>query len=579
MKRHVLRRLQSLLAVLLSLAGLTVAAIPAFAREPDTHAAWLLAAEAGEEPWEEAEGTGCRSTDYRLTVPELAAERYYILPVECPDIKNLAPGDSGNVGTYHVTNGGNRTLQLRLLGQVTGALFTGEVPVALTVQDDADPARVYPYDGNFHDMLDLEPGKTRTITIDYSWPATADNDYQAEHGTIFFKLLVRPTGGDDPGGEDPGGDDPGGGDPGGGDPGGGGPGGGGPPPSPPPTPGNEPSVPASGRITVRVLGDGAGNGELTPLEGAEVQLSTFTASTDALGQVVFDGLPFGAYTAMATAVNPLTGTDPLTGTGAAQITAEDPEAFITIILTWPPRPVPPPQEEQPDPGDSEPRGSITVRVLDASPRNGGAELPIPGALVVVGNQAGFTDRSGELRFTDLPLGEYAVYAEATDPADPEGPTRSGQARTRLTEDRPDQVVIIRLVWEQADPVAALAPGGIAGRVCAPRTGAARVWATRESGETVATAVAATGRIGIWLDYELSGLEPGLWTLTLQNPGDPPVSQQIIVPPGEVVKAPDFTLACTGDGLTPPPHVGYYLAGGALLLAGWQLRRMGRRSPA
>ena len=101
----------------------------------------------------------------------------------------------------------------------------------------------------------------------------------------------------------------------------------------------------------------------------------------------------------------------------------------------------------------------------------------------------------------------------------------------------------------------------------------------ESGETVATAVAATGRIGIWLDYELSGLEPGLWTLTLQNPGDPPVSQQIIVPPGEVVKAPDFTLACTGDGLTPPPHVGYYLAGGALLLAGWQLRRMGRRSPA
>jgi hypothetical protein len=47
-------------------------------------------------------------------------------------------------------------------------------------------------------------------------------------------------------------------------------------------------------------------------------------------------------------------------------------------------------------------------------------------------------------------------------------------------------------------------------------------------------------------------------------------------PGQVTTAPDFTLACTGDGPVAPPNFGYYVAGGVLLLAGWQLRRMGRR---
>ncbi|MBY6274696.1 MAG: hypothetical protein CWE10_00540 [Symbiobacterium thermophilum] len=314
-----------------------------------------------------------------------------------------------------------------------------------------------------------------------------------------------------------------------------------------------------------MLGDPAGNGDLMPLEGAEVQLADLSAATDPLGQVVFDGLPYGAYTALATAVNPLTGADPLSGTGAAQITAEQPEATITIVLTWPPRPLPPPQEAQPEP--ETPTGSLTVRVVDASARNGGREVPIAGAIVIVGDRAGYTDRAGELHLTELPLGDYTVYAESGDPTDPEGPIRSGQTRVRLTEEEPHRVVVIRLMWEQTEPVFDVAPGSIAGRICAPRTGAARVWATRESGETVGTAVAATGRIGIWLDYTLSDLAPGVWTLTLQNPGDRPVSQQVIVQPGQVTLARDFTLACTGDGLTPPPHLGYYVAGGLLLASG------------
>lgn len=586
MKRHVMRRLQSLLAVLLSLAGLTVAAIPAFAREPEQHAAWLLAMEAADSEWVGTGGPECSSITYELTIPPLTEERVYSLPIECPDMQNLAPGDSGLVGIYKVKNGGTQPVQLAIKGLVDGALFSGDDPMLLTIQDDNSS---YAYDGAYHNMEDLAADETRTITIDYDVPLTAGNTYQGEQGTLFVYLRVKPIrtpgGGDDGGGDNGGGDngggDNGGGDNGGGDSGGGNNGGGGgrTPPERPPTSESEPPVPASGRITVRVLGDGAGSGELTPLEGAEVQLAEFVANTDAHGQVIFDGLPFGTYTAMATAVNPFTGADPLTGTGATQITAEEPEAFITIVLTWPPRPVPPPQEEQPEPEPSRPTGSLTVRVLDASPRNEGVDRPISGAIVHVGDRAGFTGQSGELRFTDLPLGEYAVFAEAGDPQNPDGPRRSGLARARLTEERPDQVVTIRLIWEEPDPAIDLTPGGIAGRVCAPRTGAARVWATNESGETVATVVAATGRIGVWLNYELAGLTPGTWTLTLQNPGDPAVSQQVIVLPGQAVNAPDFTLACTGDGLTAPPHVGYYIAGGLLLVAGWQLRRMGRKLEA
>lgn len=123
-----------------------------------------------------------------------------------------------------------------------------------------------------------------------------------------------------------------------------------------------------------MLGDPAGNGRLMPLQGAEVQLADLVATTDPQGRVVFDGLPFGAYTALATAVNPLTGADPLSGTGAAQISAQQPEATITIVLTWPSRPLPPPQEARPEP--ETPTGSLTVRVVDASARHGGREVPI-----------------------------------------------------------------------------------------------------------------------------------------------------------------------------------------------------------
>lgn len=58
-----------------------------------------------------------------------------------------------------------------------------------------------------------------------------------------------------------------------------------------------------------------------------------------------------------------------------------------------------------------------------------------------------------------------------------------------------------------------------------------------------------------------------------------MSQQVIVEPGQVTVARDFTLACTGDRLTPPPHLGYYAAGGVLLASGLVLRRMGRKAKA
>jgi len=570
--RRLRRQLQSALGTLLSLAGLVVASVPALAQEPHQYAAWNLNVESAALAFERLGGPNCSDTAYRLSIPTLSAETVYAMPVECPDLQRLAPGDAGHVGTYTVRNEGARSVRLKFRGLTSGKLFSGPSPLQLAVTDDQ--GNTYASDGKARTVSNLAPGEQVTLTVKYWWDPAAPNEYQGSQGTILLSLVAESAG-----------------NPGGGDPGGGDPGGGGtddrprtPPRQPPATDPGGPAIPASGRVVVHVLGDAFGDGSLRPLPGAAVTLGALSGSTDSTGQVVFDGLPFGLYTSMATAAHPVRGTDPLTGTGAAEITAEEPVGHITIVLTWPPEPpVPPPDVseliDEEGPVLSEQNGSLTVRVLDASPRNPDGPLPMAGALVHVESWGGYTGENGELYLANLPLGTYTVYAEATEPSGRTSERRSGSVTVELTPEAPDQTVTIRLAWEDPAPQADLTPGSIAGRICAPRTGAARIWAVNEADETVATVVAATGRIGVWLDYELNGLAPGAWTLTLQNPGDREVSQRVVVSPGQVTRAPDFTVACTGDGLATPPHVGYFAAGVVLLLTGWQLRRMGRMRQA
>lgn len=584
-----LRKLRSVMATLLIVAGLVTTAVPALAGGSTEHTAWMLAMdEAALKLEAEAPSPTCTDTGYALPINERPeGELRLSLPVECPDISHLAPGDAGLVGRYRVSYGGTGTVNLTFHWELEGVLFTGDHPIAITIVDDRGndyspttlPNWLEPFipTRGSKPAPSLSQGEALTFTVNYHWPIEAGNIYQTELGHLRMEVVVTPGKG---GGGDPGGGNPGGGNPGGGDPGGGNPGGGTPPKPEPPTTGDETPTPVTtGKVVVRILDDSAGDGSPLPLSGVPVELDDLTGTTDDHGQVTFAGLRFGSYTATATATHPTTGAEPKTGSGTVTISPEEPEGQITILLSWPvpdAEPVPPPEELT----SSLTMGSLTVRVLDGSERLGGASRPISGATVQLGDRMGRTDGNGELHFLDLPLGSYEIRAEAVDPARPEGGERkSGTARAELTADRRHDVITIVLAWSDPPAAADPTPGSIVGRICAPRDPGARVWATNEAGEVAAIAVAATGRLGQWREYSLEGLTPGKWVLSLQSAGDPTVSQDVIVRPGEAAKAHDFTLACTGEGASRLPSAAYFLLGGWLLVGGLYLRRLGRPSAA
>jgi len=454
------------------------------------------------------------------------------------------------VGNYHVRYEGPDSIRLTFNSVLDGPLFQGDHPIRVSIVDGK--GRSFDPSGLDQAVGTLARGDELSLKVTYDWQPAADNTYQGREGRLLMWLVAEGIGGGRP------------------------PGGGGGETEPPVT---------TGRIVVRVLGDPMGGGELVPLPGASVRLAGIAATTDEYGQVAVEGLTFGEYTVTVTAANPVTGTDPQTGSGTARITPEAPEGYITILLTWsPPAASGPPEEpeeptEEPVQPPEEPapperaQGSVTVRVLDVSARNQGAARPIEGAIVHVGPAAGRTDASGEIRFDNLPLARYIAYAEAVDPANPEsGVRKSGTLEVHLTPEQPDQTVTIMLAWSDAFTAGATTPGAIKGRICAPRAPGARIWATNEAGQVAAVAVAAINRLGVWLDYLIPDLPPGPWTLTLQYPDEQPVSQSVVVRPGEVTQASDFTLACTGDGAPRPSVVGYLLAGIVLLVAGIRLRQ-------
>lgn len=91
-----------------------------------------------------------------------------------------------------------------------------------------------------------------------------------------------------------------------------------------------------GSITVRVLdGSAHRNGHMVPISGASVTLSGGMAgTTDVNGEITWNGLPLGEYTASATAENPLTGGDPRSGSGSASLTRTQRNGVIEIVLRW-----------------------------------------------------------------------------------------------------------------------------------------------------------------------------------------------------------------------------------------------------
>lgn len=345
-------------------------------------------------------------------------------------------------------------------------------------------------------------------------------------------------------------------------------------------------IPA-GSVTVRVLDNSPRNdGAIQPVAGAEVTLSNgFRGTTNANGEIRFSNLVFGSYTATGGSADPVTGADYQEGTGEATIDAANPDEVINILLSWTPAFAGSSISSTSAAGNAQPaqRGSITVLVIDGSARNGGTFQPIPGASVTLAGRRGTTNAAGLITFTDLPFASYSAFAESADPQNPTGSeTKSGNGQAEINKVGPNEQITIVLMWEPpfagpsntASVAAADGMGSIKGRICAPRAPGAEISATDAAGRVIKTFVAATGKLGAWIEYELTGLATGQWTLTLNAPGDAPASQTIGVTVGTVAVAPDFTLACTGQAATSFPVPVYYLSGGLLVLVGLLLRRYG-----
>jgi hypothetical protein len=125
------------------------------------------------------------------------------------------------------------------------------------------------------------------------------------------------------------------------------------------------------------------------------------------------------------------------------------------------------------------------------------------------------------------------------------------------------------------------PGTIEGRICVPKAPGAEVSVSGPGGTSYVTTFQPEGRLGYWKEYRFADLTPGSWTVSFKNHLGQVLTQQLTVPDtaplkiGAIVKAGDFELACTGDGLAPAAKANQpwwpYLLGCLLLAAGLVLR--------
>ncbi len=334
------------------------------------------------------------------------------------------------------------------------------------------------------------------------------------------------------------------------------------------------NAPEGGTVTVRVFDNSPRNeGVPQPIHNADVSLSNgMTGHTNASGEIVFNNLVYGSYSATGSSVDPVTGVEPQSGDGSTSIDSANPDGVINILLSWTPALV---GITSLPPVPVEPLGKITVLVLDGSPRNNGNLLPIPGADVMLAGIKGKTNADGLIVFDNLEFADYTALAEAIDPMNPTlGEKKSGSGSTPINLASPEGQITIVLMWDP--PLAsATAVGSLQGRICAPRAPGAEIVATHESGVTAQTFIAATGILGAWMDYALTNLIPGKWTVTLNNPGDAPAEQTVTVVEGQAVQVSDFTLACTGAPAPMPTLWIYYAIGALMVMAGLYLRRFGK----
>gem|GEM_PF-5434518 len=317
-----------------------------------------------------------------------------------------------------------------------------------------------------------------------------------------------------------------------------------------------------GSISVAVRDASDSNGAQVPIAGASVKVTGVAterpATTNAQGNASFGNLLPGQYTVTVTASDPKN-PDPATvqtWTTNATVLAFS-NTPVTALFKW-----------------AEPvqAGTLTVRALDDSERNGGAQLPISGATVTVkvdgADVTRRTDATGQVEYTNLTPGEYVVTVTAMDPAntaDSTPQTFTGKA-TVPAGGRATVNALFRWAPPRAEPVkpkgtiiVKVVDGSDRHKGEQPPISGADV--KLDNGQTLQTGADGTVR---FKDLSLGGHQVGVSAIDPANPstGDVRVGNAAVTLSEE--KA-DGTLtliltwnlpaaAPTGPGVTTPPAV-------------------------
>ncbi|MFZ5643574.1 MAG: TasA family protein [Bacillota bacterium] len=101
-------------------------------------------------------------------------------------LDNIAPGDSGTVGTYAITYSGSLDAWIGLTTSTSGDLFGGLTPLTVTITDNNSNT----YLANQADQVvgQVTNNTTTTFTVNYAMPLAANNDYQGDSGTLSMSV-------------------------------------------------------------------------------------------------------------------------------------------------------------------------------------------------------------------------------------------------------------------------------------------------------------------------------------------------------------------------------------------------------
>lgn len=103
------------------------------------------------------------------------------------DLNTIAPGDSGSAPVV-VKNGGSLELRYDIAQTLDGELAAGTDGLKVTIKDSAG-AVITPGDNN----RVLAPGGTETLTVSWTLPLAAGNEYQGDSALLGITLNAEQT--------------------------------------------------------------------------------------------------------------------------------------------------------------------------------------------------------------------------------------------------------------------------------------------------------------------------------------------------------------------------------------------------